>query len=48
MDINIETSKYAQKAMELFKEGYNCSQSVFLAFEDKLLDGELQSGVTAN
>lgn len=35
MDINIETSKYAQKAMELFKEGYNCSQSVFLAFEDK-------------
>ena len=35
MDINIETSKYALKAMELFKEGYNCSQSVFLAFEDK-------------
>ena len=22
------------KAVELFKEGYNCSQSVFLAFED--------------
>lgn len=35
MDINIETSKYAQKAMELFKEGYNCSQAVVLAFEDK-------------
>lgn len=33
---DIEKSKYAQKAMELFREGYNCSQSVFLAFEDKL------------
>jgi C_GCAxxG_C_C family probable redox protein len=29
-----ENSKYAKKAMELFAEGYNCSQSVFLAFED--------------
>lgn len=27
---------YKQKSMELFKEGYNCSQSVVLAFEDKL------------
>lgn len=35
MDINVETSKYAQIAMELFKEGYNCSQAVVLAFEDK-------------
>lgn len=35
MKINIETSNYAQKAMDLFKEGYNCSQAVFLAFEDK-------------
>lgn len=34
MEINIETSLYAQKAMDLFKEGFNCSQSVFLAFED--------------
>lgn len=34
MEINIETSIYAQKAMELFKEGYNCSQAVFFAFED--------------
>ena len=34
MDIDIEKSKYAQKAMGLFLEGYNCSQSVFLAFED--------------
>lgn len=34
MEINIETSVYAQKAMGLFKEGFNCSQSVFLAFED--------------
>lgn len=30
----MENSKYAQKAMALFKEGYNCSQSVFLAFEE--------------
>lgn len=35
MEICIEKSKYAQKAMQLFKEGYNCSQAVFLAFEDK-------------
>ena len=35
MNVNIETSSYAQKAMELFKEGYNCAQAVFLAFEDK-------------
>lgn len=34
-NINLESSAYAQKAMELFKEGYNCSQSVFLAFADK-------------
>lgn len=35
MEICIEKSCYAKKAMELFKEGYNCSQSVFLAFEDQ-------------
>lgn len=34
-DIDYQDSKYAQKAMKLFKEGYNCSQAVFLAFEDK-------------
>lgn len=28
-------SPYSIKAMELFKNGYNCSQSVFLAFADK-------------
>jgi len=33
--IKLDESKYAQKAMTLFKEGYNCSQSVFLAFEDQ-------------
>ena len=32
---NIDKSIYVQKAMDLFKEGYNCSQAVFLAFEDK-------------
>lgn len=26
--------KYAQKACEYFKEGYNCAQSVLLAFSD--------------
>lgn len=31
---NVEDSKYGKKAMELFNEGYNCAQSVFLAFED--------------
>lgn len=35
LTINVEKSSYAQKAMGLFKEGFNCSQSVFLAFEDK-------------
>ncbi|MBR5515430.1 MAG: C_GCAxxG_C_C family protein [Clostridia bacterium] len=25
---------YEEKAKELFKEGYNCAQAVFLAFED--------------
>lgn len=34
MEICIENSIYAKKAMDLFKEGFNCSQSVFLAFED--------------
>ena len=34
MEIYIEKSVYAQKAMDLYKEGFNCSQSVFLAFED--------------
>ena len=32
---NLDESKYAQKAMELLQEGFNCSQAVFLAFEDK-------------
>lgn len=33
--VDLENSRYARKAMELFKEGYNCSQAVFLAFSDK-------------
>ena len=32
---DMDKSIYAKKAMDLFKEGYNCSQAVFLAFEDK-------------
>lgn len=35
MEIHIEESSYAKKAMDFFKEGYNCAQSVFLAFEDR-------------
>ena len=35
MDINIE--ERVQKAVDLFKSGYNCSQSVFLAYNDLLL-----------
>ncbi len=31
----IEQSIYAKKAGELFMEGYNCAQSIFLAFEDQ-------------
>lgn len=27
-------SKYEEKAIKLFKEGFNCAQSVFLAFDD--------------
>jgi len=30
----MEYGPYARKAMELFKEGFNCAQAVFLAFED--------------
>ncbi len=33
--MDIENSVYAKKAMDLFYEGYNCSQSVFLAFADQ-------------
>ncbi len=32
MDINIDERK--EKAVALFKEGYNCAQSVFLAYSD--------------
>lgn len=32
----LEHSAHAQKAMKLFLEGYNCSQSVVLAFKDEL------------
>lgn len=29
-------NKYSKKAVELFREGYNCAQSVFCAFSDEL------------
>ena len=28
-------SKHSDRAVELFKSGYNCSQAVFAAFSDK-------------
>ncbi len=34
MDIDIEKSTRAGQAMAYFKEGYNCSQAVFLTFAD--------------
>lgn len=34
MSYLIPQSKYVAKAKALFREGYNCSQAVFLAFED--------------
>ncbi len=35
MNVDFTKSIYANKAMELFKQGYNCAQAVFLAFEDR-------------
>lgn len=32
--MEIEYGERAKKAMELFKEGYNCAQAVVLAYED--------------
>ncbi|MCI2061673.1 MAG: C-GCAxxG-C-C family protein [Eubacteriaceae bacterium] len=32
--MDLENSVYAEKAQKLFLEGYNCAQSVLLAFED--------------
>lgn len=32
--MDYKESKYGRKAEENFKKGYNCSQAVFLAFED--------------
>ena len=32
--IDYENSIHGKKAMDLFKQGYNCSQAVFLAFSD--------------
>jgi len=35
-DIDLLKSPRAQKAMEIFSEGYSCSQATFLAFNDLL------------
>lgn len=46
VDINIE--ERVQKAVTLFKKGYNCSQSVFLAYNDLLeLDDTLAATLLA-
>jgi len=34
----LEQSPHARKAMTLFKEGFNCAQSVFLAFEEEYFE----------
>lgn len=44
IDTLLETSMYAKKAMQLFTEGYNCSQAVFLAFHD-LYDIDMKSAL---
>lgn len=42
-------SKHSEKAVELFREGYNCSQSVFLAFNDKTkLDDDLAKRIASS
>ena len=33
---NIDKSIYAKKAIDLFKEGYNCSQAVLATFAEEL------------
>jgi len=38
-------SSHSQRAMELFKEGYNCSQSVFGAFCDELLGLDFETAL---
>jgi C_GCAxxG_C_C family probable redox protein len=34
MELEFEKNERSQKAMAYFKQGYNCSQAVFLAFSD--------------
>ncbi len=34
MKLNLSPEEYGKKAKALFEEGYNCAQSVVLAFED--------------
>lgn len=33
-DTRLNNNTHAERAMKLFKEGYNCAQSVFLAFSE--------------
>lgn len=48
--MNIEDlDKRVEKGLELFKSGYNCSQSVFLAFSDLYnIDHELAAKLSAS
>lgn len=42
-------SKYGEKAAELNKSGYNCAQSVFVAYaEDQGMDRELAAQISGN
>lgn len=44
-----ENSVYAQKAMDLFHQGYNCAQSVFLAFADRYpMESELAARLSSS
>lgn len=47
--VDLEHSVYAQRAMDNFKQGYNCSQSVVLAYSDKIgLDKEILLKVSSS
>lgn len=47
--MELQNSERAQKAMALFKEGYNCAQAVFLAYSDKYdMDTEAASRLASS
>ena len=45
----MEENTHSERAMSLFKEGYNCSQSVFMAFCDEYnMDSEMASKISSS